>query len=150
MRKGFTIIEVILIIGVLSILIGGALSFSNNTLISANFNTTIAQIKQTILSAQNRALETYKDTNSGVYFAAGSYTQFSSTTYSGSDPDNEVFTLPSSIQLTNISFNSNPDILFTKYTGIPLNAGSFDVISDKGDSATIAVDSNGIISVTYN
>ena len=87
---------------------------------------------------------------SGVAFETDSFTEFTADTYSDADETNYVNELPPSISLTNIDFNSGTEIYFTKYTGNPVDAGSIDVNHDDGRSATIAVDAEGNISVTFN
>lgn len=150
MKKAFTLIELILTIGILGLLLSVIISFSNNTLISANFNTTVNDIRQAILNVNNRALNSYENSDQGIRFEANQYTIFVGSSFDVDATSNDIFEIPSSISLSNINFDSGSDLVFNQFTGIPVDAGSFDITSNKGDSATISIDVNGVTSVSYN
>jgi prepilin-type N-terminal cleavage/methylation domain-containing protein len=150
MKKAFTLLEVLMVVGLTAIVVAGGISFSNNTLLSANFNTTVSDMRQAIFKVNNLALESYNNDSVGIHYAADEYVIFSGTSYDALDESNEVFELSGGISISNIDFNSSANLIFSKSTGIPVNSGSFDITSNKGDSATISIDVNGVTSVSYN
>jgi prepilin-type N-terminal cleavage/methylation domain-containing protein len=148
-KKGFTLIEVMLTIVILVILFAGASVFTNTSMISANFNTSMLEIKRMALTAQNRALEGYNNVNSGLKFAEDSVILFSGDVYDEEDEYNQVLEFTPTIFIETIDFDVNDILMFEKYTGVPLQAGSIDVDSTPGDEASIAVNSSGVISIEY-
>lgn len=150
MPKGFTLVEVLMVIAITALLFAGALTFSNRFLVSSNFNTTVLEIKNTLLIAQNRAVQNFDDSNSGVHFDNTTYTLFTGDTFDPDSTSNLSTTFSEVLSLINVDFNGTPTIYFEKFTGLPLEAGSFTVDTGQNQSATISVDSAGIIEITYN
>lgn len=150
MRRAFTLVELLVIMMILIILVGSARFFSDKTIVSAEFNSTVSDIRQSILTVNNRALESYKNEANGIRFESNQYTIFVGTSFNPYGKSNQVFSLDSSITISNINFSSNPDLIFTKATGVPVSSGSFDITSNRDHSVTISVDANGVTSVTYN
>lgn len=148
-KQGFTLIELMLTIVVFAIIVFGALAFTRSSLVGANFNTTVSEIKRAMLTAQNRALESYENTTSGVYFDEGQMVVFTDDEYDELNSLNLVFALPPTITVNTLDFDVNDSVVFEKYTGLPVVDGSIEIESDSGEIAIISVNDNGVISISY-
>jgi prepilin-type N-terminal cleavage/methylation domain-containing protein len=149
-RKGFTLLEVTIVLALLGILMGVATVWTRTNLVNSQFQVSINEIKQSLLLTQNLSRQSFRDTTSGVAFAADSFTEFTASTYSSSDPDNYSVELPPSITISNIDFGGENEIYFEKFSGDPVATGGISLDHEDGRSATIDVDAEGNISVTMN
>ena len=133
MKKGFTLIEVLIAITILSVMatIGGINLFGYYN--RQNLELTINEITALIRQAQGEGwgvhLENTTSQDSVKLFCCGA-TYASSISIS-------VYTLRSNIQFTDPSEGNPKDIVFSKLTGYPNIATSI-VISFKNDPATFS------------
>lgn len=109
MRRGLTLIEIIIVFGVLATLL--AFTSLNLTLpqhrsvINTTLTTLASDLRQMQLKAMSGDTEGRGTVgNYGLYFGSSGYTLFHGSAYSGSDPTNAVITLDPSLILTNITF----------------------------------------------
>ena len=118
---GFALVELIVVIGIISILFG----ISTISLLSvrdkASLNTTVATVINDIKSQQIKAVvgdtEGRSSHNSyGVYIEPNRYIFFHGPVYSSSDPDNFAIALSGDLQFSNILFPSS-QILFNSVSG---------------------------------
>jgi len=143
--KGFTLMEVVIVIGIIGI-------FSTVALVSFNASrnvrdlTTSSQNTLSILRlAQSRTLAGENDSAWGVRLASNQITLFEGDTFAGS-PLTTIYPLPSSIQINNISLNGGGnDIIFKRITGETDQTGTFllSVIGSPSNSFSVTIDSLG-------
>lgn len=120
-QKGFTFIELIVVIGIMTTLLGIATTNLLGAQNSASLNTTVDTLISDIRNQQLKALTT--DTqgrattdNYGVYFETDNYVLFHGSIYSPADPSNYKIDYGNQIQASNISF-PNSEIIFSKGNG---------------------------------
>lgn len=120
-QKGFSILEVILAMGVLAILMGIAamnlLGLANRTYENTTAQTLYADLRSQQIKAMNGDTGTLGATGAyGVYFQTNQYTLFQGITYSSSNPTNFVVKIPSGVNFSNITF-PNSQIIFASGSG---------------------------------
>jgi prepilin-type N-terminal cleavage/methylation domain-containing protein len=106
-QLGFTIIELVVVMGILLMLFG----FASLGLISSqktvSVNTALETLKSDLSLQQTKAMQGVgisSGTKYGVYFQPQSYTLFKGSTYSATDTANFVVTLDPGIAFTNVTF----------------------------------------------
>lgn len=115
--KGFTLIEVIVAVGIMVILLGltiaGYRSFSRNI----NLETVGSQIVIVLDDARSRTLASLNDRGYGVRFQSNTYTLLA-------DP-NEVHPLPSGVEFASVTLaGGGTDVMFNRLTGTTSQPGS--------------------------
>lgn len=142
-QQGFTLIEILLSVGLITILTGvsmpvvGRYMVQNDTSIAA---TTIAQVfrRAQLLSQANDG-----DTTWGVKIQSGSIVLFQGASYvSRATLYDEQFDLPMSLAPSGLG-----EVVFAKMTGLPSIAGTVTLTDNAGIVKTIALNSKG--NVTY-
>lgn len=109
-NHGFTVIELILAIGILSILVGFglviSLDFYRQEVLSAERDNVVSMLRR----ARNEAQNNINQSNHGVFFGSSAYTIFQGGSYAARNPDfDENFPKSSGITiggLSEIVFNS--------------------------------------------
>lgn len=117
-QKGFSIVEILLVIVIMAILISlsfiGYRTFEKSIALSTAAN----ELTITLHLAADRTISAKEDKAYGVHFASSSYTIFSGAVYNVSSTDNEVFNLPSDIEIYNIALSGGgSDVLYNRLTG---------------------------------
>lgn len=141
MKKGFTMIEILLSMAVLSIIVGIGSpiyqSFQNRN----NLDITTTTIVQTMRRAQVLAQSVDGDTSWGVKIQSGSIVLFQGVNFETRDPEfDEMFDLPTSITPSGL-----PEIIFTKFTGLPQITGSIVLTYNINETRNITINEKGTI-----
>ena len=136
--KGFTIIELMVSMGILALLFGlssvNVSQLPSNTLQSTNLDTLMSDIRfQQTLSMSN-------DSAYGVHFEPSSYTMFKGNTYTQGLSTNTIISLDSGIVFTNVTFQ-NRVLVFSSGGGDILN------YSEGQDGFTFKSDPTGKVTV---
>lgn len=123
-NRGFSLIEIIVVMSIISILIGIVTTnlLSNKQKASINTSTTllVTDITQQQLKAMLGETEVAGITNKGIYFEPTRYTLFKGDQYSATDSSNFVVTLDDSQQFADITF-PNSTLLFASMSGEVIN-----------------------------
>ncbi len=154
-KKGFTIIELILVITVLVIVVSAVFTLQGGILADTYLDTNSEQIVQNLRLAQMRSIARVNDSQWGVYFdedAGGTgdkFVLFKGTSYATRDSNYDIVTeLPDIISLSSISLNgSGADMVFAKLSGDSSTYGSILISDNLGNSNTISINSKGSIDV---
>ena len=126
MKKGFTIIEIILVIALLALFAGFSVQLTFSALKQNDMEMTRSMLISQIRSAQLNALEQVHDGDWGIHVAPGSLTLFRGTSYATRlSQYDEVVSVPTHIQFSGLS-----SIIFTTYTGLPTQTGTITMSSD--------------------
>ncbi len=153
MQKGFTLIEVLVVLSVLITLIGlttiSLLNANRQTSLSTSIDSFVTDLKQQQLKAMVGDTEGRTQADSyGVYFGTDSYTLFHGA-YSSSDPTNFTVALGGNIQFSAVLFPSS-QIIFLKGSGEVSNYASSsstlvirDIVNNR--QKTITVNRYGVV-----
>jgi len=113
--KSYTLLEVLLVIGIFAILIFFLVPVGLNFYKSQQLEATTQALIQTLRRAQLRAMSTELDSSFGVYLTGGQYILFKGDSYSTRDPlYDEVFNLAKVINVSGLS-----EVVFLKFEGKP-------------------------------
>lgn len=149
MRRGFTLIELIVAVGLIIVLVG----LTSFNLLSSQRQVVktgiVEQVVADIRSQQSKAMAGDGTGSAfGIHFDASSYVLFSGASYNANDNANYVVTLDNNIQFT--STLSNNTLIFTPVSGEVSNyVSGADTITiiDATDSTfhTLHVNSYGVV-----
>lgn len=122
-KKGFTLIEILLVIFVMTaLLVLGFINYRDFEKMVA-LSSSASQIISTLHLANERTVSSSGNSAHGVRFASSTYTLFASSTYDVADPKNEVFNLPLGIEISGLNIGGS-DVIFNKLTGATTNFGT--------------------------
>lgn len=145
-EKGFTLIEVLIVIGISGIitLFAGTnlLGFQKST----SLRTTADELVANMQKVQSLSVSAKGNFAYGIHFDSSYYEIFIGTTYNPSSPDNVRINLPNGIALQNVQFSPSGDIVFEKLTGYPDYSGALDVVLGS-EKVTVTVNSLGVINI---
>lgn len=144
MKKGFTIIELLVVLGVTAIILMASLPVYNNLQISAQLNETSAQISQTIRLAKTQAQSGFNNSDYGVKFFEDKYIVFQGVSYDLREVfyDREM-KLDSPLSLeTNLT---DDEIVFTKRLGAPNQSGIITLTHDVEGERSITINNLGMV-----
>lgn len=136
-NRGFTLIELIVTIAIISGIGALAIPIYSSFQIEAQFGNTTAEIAQTLRRAQQRTLAGEQDRAWGVSFTSSTY-----TLYASGDPSfDEQETIPATISLSGLS-----TVEFARLTGETTDTGNITITASSiGKTKTINVNSEGRI-----
>ena len=140
-NKGFTFIEVLLVIGIIGVLVGLAIPFYQSFQVSSQLDNSTQEIVQTLRRAQARSMASESLSAFGVHFAGRKFVLFQGAIYNPADPLNEAVDLPNTLTITPAT-----DVVFSMTKGIPDSTNSI-LISTSGESKTITINELGVVNV---
>lgn len=119
-EKGFTLVELIIVLGITFIIFGfitiNMVNFQQKTSVNTTIDTLISEIKNQQTKAMTGAETNGSGSSYGIYYQADRYVLFSGPSYSSADPLNFTVMLDSNNSFTNITFPSNT-IVFLQRSG---------------------------------
>jgi len=151
-KKGFTILELVLAIAVLTIVVSTSFITLANFFSSTALDTTNSNIVHFLRKAKANSVYRLNDGSWGVYFYDGggngsSMTLFKGSTYSSRDQifDDE-YEIPGAVTFQNISLAGvGTEVVFEMITGETSNTGSIQIQDENSNSYSITVNSLGNI-----
>ena len=143
---GFTLIEVLIVVLIVSAILSIAITSGRNFNDSVNLENTAKGINSKIKLAKSRSVSALNGTNHSVHFEADKITVFEGSIFNVSASTNEVFTFSDDIGI-NIptGLSGGDDLIFDRLVGSTINTGNIDieVISDSSKTKQIIVNSDG-------
>jgi prepilin-type N-terminal cleavage/methylation domain-containing protein len=148
MSKGFTLIEIILVVAVMLVLAGMAPTFYTRFLLQNATANTTDEIVGSLRKAQISAMTSKQGSAWSVNFSANAVTLYIGTTFAGHNiAFDEKFSKNSNITISCPLCVNGTDISFARVTGLPTpSTATITVSSSNGDSETISVNSQGVVS----
>jgi len=143
--KGFTIIELTLVIAIFIIIAGLSLPFLQSFQTSTDLNTYTQTLTQTLRRAQQKAWFGQNNAGWGVFFdnSQKKFILFSGANYAGRNPDfDEINDYPEIFQITPDFGN---EINFAIYSGQPQMVGQITISSPNNETKIIMINSLGIV-----
>lgn len=139
--KGFTLLEVMLSIAVITILAGLSLPIFRTMLVKNDLDVATVTVAQTLRRAQLLSQAVDGDTSWGVKVQSGSITLFKGTGYASRDSNfDETFDIPATIMLSGVA-----EVVFSKFSGLPQTTGTTTLASES-DIKSVTINSKGGIS----
>jgi prepilin-type N-terminal cleavage/methylation domain-containing protein len=140
--KGFTLIEVLLVIAVITIIAGLTLPISqlyqNKNDLQVATQITVQSLRRAQILSQSQE---YDDTW-GVNIASGTISIFRGASYAGrTDGFDEDFTISTGITPSGVS-----EVVYAKLTGLPGTTGTITLTAGNGDASNVVVNAKGMIS----
>ncbi|OGY45138.1 MAG: hypothetical protein A2729_00075 [Candidatus Buchananbacteria bacterium RIFCSPHIGHO2_01_FULL_39_14] len=142
---GFTIVEILIILGVLAIVATLSLPFIQSFQVSSDLTTYSEQLTQTLRRAQQKAMAGQNNSAWGVYFNNGQkkVILFKGVDYGSRDSDfDEEISYPPSFSV-NTDFSGL--IFFNLYRSSPSVGGIVTITSQNNESKNITINELGII-----
>lgn len=147
LKKGFTVIEIVLVLALIGILLGMSILYYGNTQVRADIDSQASNIVHYLRLAQSGASSGLNDKSHGIHFEAASYTTFEGDSYNQADPENFKIDLPATMTINAISLNGGGnDVIFSKTDGDTANYGTISLNSAQiNKTITITITSVGTI-----
>jgi len=143
-KQAFTLTELLISIGVLSVIVALSVPFSISQVPSEKSNKVANDIKLQLELAQEYAQGRKLDKAFGVNFSADKFSVYNATSCAGVKTSFDM-PLETGISLSNTVTNS--DVCFELGTYLPNNTGSI-TVSGQGSIYIVDINSEGAISVT--
>jgi len=144
--KSFTLVELLVVIGITIVLAAASIPIYGNLQVSAQLNDNSSQIIQFLRTAQQESMARYNNAAHGVKFQADRYILYQGSIYTlrDSDYDREVI-LDSSMELSWTLFGTgqSDEVNFSKGLGAPDMIGTITLTHDVQGTRTISVNSYG-------
>ena len=142
MEQAFTLIEILLVVGILAILGSLALSLGLDFYKAQQLNVHTEGIIQSLRKAQMKAMSMENDSNFGVFLTNDSFVLFKGDSYAGRDIQyDEVTSLPQILTVSGIQ-----EVVFSKFEGTPSITGNI-VLSNDIDNRTLNINEVGRINL---
>lgn len=152
MRKGFTIIELLVVIGISIILAAAAAPLYGSLQVTAQLNDNTSLIIQTLRTARERSVAGYNNSLHGVYFdnnlgSVSSYVLYQGGSYATRQTSyDRIQFLDQALIVSSTDFaliGPDIDINFSKGTGVPSTTGTLRLMHETNGNRIIFVNSLG-------
>lgn len=141
-KKGFTLVELLLVLAIFAILFAIVGTISSHTLLSSQVKVESDAVEQVLRKAQARTVSRHADSVWGVHIASTSVLLFAGNSYAGRDASyDELRSFPEAISASGLS-----DIIFQFRTGATVNTGTITLTHGAtGERSTISVAATGLV-----
>lgn len=141
MRRGFTLLEVLLSIAAITIIAGISIPIYQSFQVRNDLDIAASSIVQNLRRAAVLSQAVDGDTSWGLYVTSGSLTLFKGTSYTVRDSTfDEVFDIPLTITPSGTS-----EIVFEKFSGLPQTTGTITLTSNTNETRTITINAKGMV-----
>ena len=146
-RKGFTLIEMVVVIAILVIVVVIAGASFGGIVERQELKRGAGLVRSTLEEARVRTLSSEGASQYGVHVATSTLTLFPGTTYTEGAPDNEIATLPARTHIASTTLVGGDVVVFKRLSGATDNVGTITVslIADENESRTITIQQTGLI-----
>lgn len=134
LKKGYTLIEILLVIAISVIILAIILSSFNSLIKTQALDKDYSSVASLIDQAKSLALNSKAGSQYGVHFASSTVVLFKGTNFSSGAADNQTYFLNSRVSLSadNLIGSTTAEILFSRITGYA-NASGTVALSLKAD-----------------
>jgi len=152
MQKGFTIVEIIFIVGIFSLLLGLSIPAFQSFQKQADMNSSAEKIIAALRLAQNKTLASEGSSQWGVFFDSSAVPDqcvlFKGSSYSSRDASfDEIYKLSNSVSFDSINLGGGDETIFSKVTGYVNHSGSIIFGSTSGSIKTVYIENSGRVGV---
>jgi prepilin-type N-terminal cleavage/methylation domain-containing protein len=147
--RGFTLVEVMITIALMSVLLGLGLILSMDVYRGTLYRSTRQVLISSLTTARGRALSNMYQSTHGVCYAPPDFIIFRGTTYSATSPYNETVPGNPAVTLSStgafITCGSGTGIVFSQLAASTSNTGTITVSESGHADETVSVNSLGTI-----
>ncbi len=137
-KKGFSLVEVLLVVLLMATLFGLSLVYYNSTLIRTDLNTQVSEFVSYLRLAQSDAASGNNGDYHGVHLEQDQYVIFIGSSYDPFDTDNFEFEFPETIQIQNITLNGGgANIIFESPDGATDDYGTLNFALATGSESIL-------------
>ncbi|MBI4281062.1 prepilin-type N-terminal cleavage/methylation domain-containing protein [Candidatus Uhrbacteria bacterium] len=140
MTRGFTLVEMLIVFGIIALLMGLTFLFGRETLARFELNRARDLLRQELLTAQSDSMTGKNNASWGVQIAPGAFTRFQGSSFSARNPDFDFVTSFSST----ITVSGPSEIVFSPPRGLPLSSETLTLTLGQ-QTRTVMVHSSGLI-----
>jgi len=148
--KGFSVIEIIVVIAISVILVTIVVSAFSGFRDSQALNSTVEEVVSSINKARSESLSSKNFLQHGIHFETSKVVVFQGAIYSPSDANNIETKLSPFIEISSTSLNGGgTNMVFQKFTGKTAQNGTITLRVKKNTAKIkiITVESTGVISI---
>jgi prepilin-type N-terminal cleavage/methylation domain-containing protein len=143
-NKGFTLVELLVVIGITLVVAVTAVPIYGNLQVSSQLNENSSLIIQTVRTARERSVGRLNNAAHGVYITASAYTLYQGASYATRNSSYDRTTTLDSV-LTMSTTLAGDEVNFSKGLGVPNTTGTITLTHDVQGSKTITINSFGAI-----
>jgi len=148
-QKGFSLIEIILVVTILGISVGLSILYSQSSQVRADINAQVSQFIGHLRLVQSSANAGLNDTSHGVHLESDSFTLFEGTSYSESGSLNFEYELSPTMVIQNINLNGGgDDIIFNPPKGDTSTYGTVEFNSAQANK-TVQIEITALGTINY-
>lgn len=145
-QRGFTLIELIIVLAITAVLAAITIASFAPLNRRTDLNGNAQNIVSILNSARSKTVSSESASQWGAHFESDKYALFKGATYSASDPDTKIYTLPSSLEISTIALNGGgANAIFDRVTGKTSNYGQITIreISAPTNLININIENSG-------
>ena len=149
MTNGFTILEVLIVIGIMLVVGGAILPISGNFAVSSQLDDSLISVSNTVRTARERSLSGLNNSAHGVYFEENINLQdriilYQGASYASRDQlYDQIRTFDDSMDME--SSISGNDLNFSKGLGVPNSTGTITITHDVNGARNVTINRFGVV-----
>lgn len=149
-KDGFTLIEILIVVGVFAIL-GAIVTYGFYSFFrTSEMKTAVDVVQAELRDARAKTIAAAGDSRHGVHFESDRVVVFAGAAYSASDPNNEIEVMPPGITIGTIALNGGgAEVIFDRLSGNTAQYGSVTLshVSHDVPDKIISISAAGMIDV---
>ena len=149
-EKGFTLLEVLIVVGILALLVTLSakplLSFYRNI----RFQGAVENVLTMLDEARKSTLSSYNSSQYGVHFETNRTVLFRGDTFTEPNPENDEYIFSDIIEISSSTFSGGgDDVVFERITGETANGGVLEIVLLTASSTRkiITIHTSGLVEV---
>lgn len=147
--KGFTLIEILVVIGVIAILSTVSAVAFRSMYQSATRTSGANEVFEALTGARSNTLASKNDTVHGIHMSSTTITRFEGPAYVPGASGNRVYTFEGNVLATSTIISNGGVVTFSRLSGIPSATGTVYVYDATGaGTTTLIIQGSGL--VEYN
>ena len=146
-RKGFSILEALLVLGILALLFTISLASFSQFGSGKTLDTAALAVLSTLETARSQTIASVGDSAYGVHFTSSSVVLFKGGTYVPGDPNNVTTALSERVTVSSIALaGGGADVVFAKVTGKASPTGTITVqlLADASKTKVVTIEASGL------
>ena len=150
-ERGFSLLELEVVVGIIYITSVIAATSYYMLVSQADLSGNAKNIISTLNLAKSKTVTSDQASSWGVHFETDKYALFKGLSYSAVDPSTKIYTLPSSLEISDITLNGGgSEVSFARITGRTTNYGNITIRkkTQTTNLANITIETSGQASAT--